>query len=161
MTLVFSDLGVEFLHANAEFGDDFRVLFGEVVFLAEVGFEVEEHDVCTIRGLVFLATVLFNEELVFALPKAFEIAARGVINEFVARRFVATGKEVGDVETIDFLVFWKRGFGKGGDGGKEVDGAAELVAGGVGGDAAGSPHDTGDTLATFEGGAFALAKRPR
>jgi hypothetical protein len=78
--------------------------------------------------LVFAAAILFNEDLVFTLAKAFEIASRGVVNEFVAGAFGATGEKVRDVEAIDFIFFREGSFSEGCDGRKKIDCAAEFVA---------------------------------
>ena len=154
--LVGGDLGVEFGHAGGEFGDDFGMLGGEVVFLAEVGFEVEEKD---LRFCVLVsATAFFDEEFIVSRADSIEVAVGGVVKEFVARALVGTGEEFGDVEAVDFFVGGEFGTSEGGDGGEEINGAAKRFAGGVGGDAPGSPHHAGDTLATFKSGAFTIAE---
>ena len=156
---VVGEVGVEGCHLSFEFGDDLGVFFGEVVFLTKVFFEVEEHVLGGGVGILFGLASVLNEKFVVPGPDAFEIALGGVVDEFVARTFVGTFEEIGDVDAVDFFVGGQRSVGEFGDGGEEVDGAAELIAGGVGGDSSGAPHDARDALATFEGGAFAFAKR--
>ena len=57
------------------------------------------------------------------------------------------------------MVRGKGGVGEDGQAGEEVEGGEEGVAGGIGGDTSGGPHEAGHSLAAFEVGAFAIAKR--
>lgn len=155
---VFGEVGVEGCHLSFEFGDDLGVFFGEVVFLTKVFFEVEEEILGGGVGILFGLASVLNEKFVVPGSDAFEIALGGVVDELLAWSFVGTFEEIGDVDSVDFFVGGQRGVGEFCDGGEEVDGAAELIAGRVGGNSSGSPHDAGNTLSAFEGGAFAIAE---
>lgn len=114
---VFGEVGVEGCHLSFELGDDFRAFFGEIVFLTEVFFEVEEHVLSGGVGILFGLASVLNEEFVVPGSDAFEIALGGVVDELLPWSFVGTSEEVRDIDAVDFFVGGQRSVGEFCDGG--------------------------------------------
>ena len=148
---VLDDFRIAGLEQGGEFGHLFGMLGREVGRFRKILGQVEEQG--------FLVFALWQQEFPIVFPDASRRALRGVVEELGAGRVGVGGEQGGDVHAVDLPVGGERSADEAGDGGEQVDGRGELVAGGPGGDASGSPHHAGHALAALEVGALAVAER--
>ena len=83
------------------------------------------------------------------------------MKEFIAGRFRSlVHPEAGDIHPVDFLCCRQGGSGNGGNGRQDINRAGQLGTDSSSRNAW-PPHDTGDSLAAFEGRSLTVPERPR